>query len=64
MKPGAVVKWVGQVVVHKRSESTVFTGVVQSVRPEGHVVVRGKTPEAEAMRLIVGAPSDFMEVET
>jgi len=64
MKPGAVVKWVGQVVVDKRSESTVFTGVVQSVRPEGHVVVRIKTPEAEAMRLIVGAPSDFMEVET
>ena len=62
MKPGAVVKWVGQVVVHKQPEPVVFTGVVQSVRPEGHVVVRVRTPDAEAMRLIVGAPSDFMEV--
>lgn len=62
MKPGAVVKWVGQVVVDKRSESTVFTGVVQSVRPEGHVVVRVTTPEAEAKRLAVGAPSDFLSV--
>lgn len=62
MSHGAVVKWVGQVVVHKQPEPVVFTGVVQSVRPEGHVVVRVRTPEAEAKRLVVGVPSDFLSV--
>jgi hypothetical protein len=50
------------VVVDKRSESTVFTGTVQRLRPEGHVVVRVDKPESEAKRLVVGTPSDFMEV--
>jgi hypothetical protein len=49
-------------VVDKRSESTVFTGTVQRLRPDGHVVVRITTPESEVNRLVVGAPSDFMEV--